>query len=216
MSHQNPTRATSLVSTVVAGAALLGWAAHAAHLHSVVADARRDPLTGCLRRDAWEPRADAVLRRHGRRSAVVLVDLDGLKQANDRHGHHEGDMLIRSMGTALRRTFPDSPVGRIGGDEFVVAVAGVPADAVARTAAFEQWSTEIARRSRAGFSLGIAHRHTRVTSTAETTRTALLHQADLAMYQAKHVHHVPWLSYTYLDGKPVPTDSPIVRIRDAA
>ncbi|GAB2763007.1 hypothetical protein GCM10027174_44610 [Salinifilum aidingensis] len=216
MSQLSTSRATTVASTALAGAALLGWAAHAVHLHGVVADAQRDPLTGCLRRDAWERRADTVLRRHGRRAAIVLVDLDGLKQANDTFGHHEGDMLIRSMGTALRATFPNSPVGRIGGDEFVVAVAGgVPSDAVARADVFEDWSTELERRSGAAFSMGIAHRH-RGASAVETTRSALMHQADLAMYRAKRVHRVPWLSYSYLDGNPVPVDSPIARVRDAA
>ncbi|MHA6806318.1 GGDEF domain-containing protein [Salinifilum ghardaiensis] len=216
MSQLSTSRATTVASTALAGAALLGWAAHAVHLHGVVADAQRDPLTGCLRRDAWERRADTVLRRHGRRAAIVLVDLDGLKATNDTRGHASGDALIRAMGTTLRRVFPHSPVGRLGGDEFVVAVAGgVPSDAVARAEEFEDWSTELERRSGAAFSMGIAHRHARST-TAESTRSALMHQADLAMYRAKNVHRVPWLSYSYLDGNPVPVGSPIVRVRDAA
>nr|MDQ3757308.1 GGDEF domain-containing protein [Actinomycetota bacterium] len=59
--------------------------------------------------------------RYGRRFSVMLLDLDGLKTANDRHGHAAGDALLRSLSQALGRALRVGDAAyRIGGDEFVV------------------------------------------------------------------------------------------------
>jgi hypothetical protein len=53
---------------------LTGWTVHAVALHRRIAAARRDPLTGLLRRDAYTAHARRLLRRYGDDVAVVLVD----------------------------------------------------------------------------------------------------------------------------------------------
>lgn len=86
--------------------------------------ARVDPLTGLLNRRAWSEAlaAEAArMQRSGRPAAVVVVDIDGLKEANDTDGHLAGDLLIRRTAEALRRTVRDGDVvARLGGDEFAV------------------------------------------------------------------------------------------------
>jgi diguanylate cyclase (GGDEF)-like protein len=58
--------------------------------------------------------------------SVVIADLDGLKQANDMHGHDQGDALIWAAADMLRDLFgPDNIIARIGGDEFAVLLKGV-------------------------------------------------------------------------------------------
>lgn len=55
--------------------------------------------------------------------ALVLFDLDGFKQVNDRYGHAAGDACLRAVAQRLADAFPDAPmVARIGGDEFAVLV----------------------------------------------------------------------------------------------
>ena len=86
--------------------------------------AARDPLTGVLNRFAIVDRlAHALdrLQRHERQVAVLFVDVDRLKDVNDRHGHSAGDHILRSVGRHLSAAvrLGDS-VGRYGGDEFVV------------------------------------------------------------------------------------------------
>ncbi len=56
--------------------------------------------------------------------AVVVMDVNRLKQANDHHGHEAGDQLIIQSGRQICHTFQHSPVFRIGGDEFVVILEG--------------------------------------------------------------------------------------------
>lgn len=106
---------------------LTGWTVHAIALHRRLAAAKRDPLTGLLRRDAYTARARRLLARHGDDVAVVLIDQDHFKDVNDTMGHAVGDAVLTA--TAARVTAwagPSAAVGRLGGDEFA-AVMELPA-----------------------------------------------------------------------------------------
>ena len=86
--------------------------------------AESDPLTGLLNRGMFDARyrlvaGDAL--NHGGVSALVLIDLDGFKQINDRLGHMAGDECLRQVSSRLNRVFSDATiVARLGGDEFGV------------------------------------------------------------------------------------------------
>ncbi|MDX3587589.1 GGDEF domain-containing protein [Streptomyces europaeiscabiei] len=112
---------TLLLTT--AAVPLTGWTVHALALHRRLAAAKKDPLTGLLRRDAYTARARQVLRRHGDDVCVVLVDQDHFKDVNDTLSHAAGDTVLRA--TADRLTAwagPDAAVGRLGGDEFAAVL----------------------------------------------------------------------------------------------
>jgi diguanylate cyclase (GGDEF)-like protein len=97
---------------------------------------RTDPLTGVLNRRGFDERLESVFAgavRTGAPMTLVLADLDLFKQVNDRYGHQTGDRLLVSLADRLgqRLGVPDA-VGRIGGDEFAVVLAGVgPQEAAA-------------------------------------------------------------------------------------
>ena len=83
-----------------------------------------DALTGVGNRRALEA-ALAEVERSGRLDAIELlvVDVDGLKSINDRHGHGAGDAALRSLAAGVaRRMRPGDRLYRIGGDEFVAIV----------------------------------------------------------------------------------------------
>lgn len=91
--------------------------------------ASTDPLTGLLNRRGWEAHLEDSASRattYGDLGAIVVIDLDGLKQVNDERGHAAGDALLRRAADALSgcRLGRDQ-VARIGGDEFTVLVDGV-------------------------------------------------------------------------------------------
>ncbi|WP_329438033.1 GGDEF domain-containing protein [Streptomyces canus] len=112
---------TLLLTT--AAVPLTGWTVHALALHRRLAAAKKDPLTGLLRRDAYTARARQVLRRHRDDTVVVLVDQDHVKDVNDSLSHAAGDTVLRA--TADRLTAwagPGAAVGRIGGDEFAAVL----------------------------------------------------------------------------------------------
>jgi diguanylate cyclase (GGDEF)-like protein len=83
-----------------------------------------DPLTGLHNRRLAEQRlAGEVSRsqRHGHPLTVMMFDLDGFKQINDRYGHAAGDLLLRTFADRLNKAIRVSDVAvRMGGDEFMV------------------------------------------------------------------------------------------------
>jgi diguanylate cyclase (GGDEF)-like protein len=82
-----------------------------------------DQLTGLYNRRSGEQRlAQEISRaqRHGRPLTVLLMDLDGLKQINDRHGHAAGDTVLKGFAERLQRAIRGSDLAvRLGGDEFM-------------------------------------------------------------------------------------------------
>ena len=89
-------------------------------------EARTDYLTGLANRPEFEraiDRAVAASERHKRRLALMMIDLDNLKEINDQHGHHIGDEAIRVLAHELQRAVRATDTcGRLGGDEFGVAM----------------------------------------------------------------------------------------------
>lgn len=157
---------------------------HLAHL------ALHDPLTGLANRALLTDRLDqslAELPRTGGVLAVVVMDLDGLKQVNDLHGHLVGDQLLMSAGDALLRAArPGDTVARLGGDEFVLVsrVTDHQAAEAFRQRVEQFMKTEIVasgNRLALRASVGLA-----TPADPAASRTDLLHAADQSMYSRKN------------------------------
>lgn len=80
---------------------------------------RRCPLTGLPNRRGFLEELERRLTR-GAEFALLIIDLDGFKQVNDRHGHSVGDRMITRIGFRLRTADPALYAARLGGDEFAV------------------------------------------------------------------------------------------------
>ena len=98
-----------------------------------------DALTGLYNRrgfaDQFE-KACAHSQRRGDMVALLLIDLDRFKAANDEYGHDVGDAILREVGARLRTlTRVGDTAARLGGDEFAVVLEGVRDGAAA-----EQWA----------------------------------------------------------------------------
>lgn len=90
--------------------------------------AKKDPLTNVKNRAAFE---EAILSVNSELSAnpnaklaIVMFDINNLKQINDELGHKAGDEYIKNSCNLICYIFPQSPVFRIGGDEFCAIVRG--------------------------------------------------------------------------------------------
>jgi diguanylate cyclase (GGDEF)-like protein len=93
-----------------------------------------DQLTGLYNRRTGEQRlAEEMSRaqRHSRPLTVLLMDLDGLKQVNDTHGHAAGDLVLKGFADRLQKAIRGSDLAvRLGGDEFMALLPECRADEV--------------------------------------------------------------------------------------
>jgi diguanylate cyclase (GGDEF)-like protein len=116
---------------------------------------------------------------------LVLADIDHFKQVNDRNGHLAGDEVLRRVGARLRECFGNQGIiGRIGGEEFGIAIPGFRPDDINDDL---NQLRESLREARAGdeiiavtMSFGIAVRRRN-----DRTLTEVRERADEALYQAK-------------------------------
>jgi diguanylate cyclase (GGDEF)-like protein len=94
-----------------------------------------DGKTGLLNAAAWHAQAERVLRHSSRADGprgVLVLDLDHFKAVNDTHGHLVGDQVLVAVAGAVRAEVRDRDlVGRFGGEEFVVLLAGPAAGGAA-------------------------------------------------------------------------------------
>lgn len=117
--------------------------------------------------------------------ALVILDLDGLKEVNDRRGHASGDDCLVRVGRLLRTELrPRDQAFRIGGDEFALLLPGTTAPGAEEvTGRLSDWLERRGRSSilRVEASFGVAAR-----GPAQDTPEGLLRAADEAMYRVKH------------------------------
>jgi diguanylate cyclase (GGDEF)-like protein/putative nucleotidyltransferase with HDIG domain len=128
-------------------------------------------------------------RRTGDRLAVLVCDLDGFKQVNDRFGHLEGNRLLRLVAAGLRECCREYDyVARMGGDEFVLVLPGLgPQDLPARQPALERVAVDagysVCGERLLDISIGAAFCPEHGTDTE-----GLLAEADRRMYLTKQQH----------------------------
>jgi len=149
--------------------------------------ARTDLLTGLMNRQGFDERFELELER-ARRSAqpvaLVLADIDGFKELNDRFGHPVGDAALAAVGRVAGGAVREiDTMARIGGDEFAAILPATDADG----------AFELAERLRAeisdlggddGESLTMSFGVVEFPRHGQTPET-LIHAADRALYEAK-------------------------------
>lgn len=147
-----------------------------------------DELTGLANRRGFDfvgRKLLEVCRRTGRSATVLFLDLDGLKQINDTHGHAAGDRALHEFAQILLRTHRASDVvARLSGDEFAVLLTG----AEASEATLPKLCDALAKFNQASelpFGLSASVGVAEFRPDDDDTLADLLERADAAMYQAK-------------------------------
>lgn len=142
------------ISMVIAVQSLIAVGLIRALRRRMVALAEGDPLTGVLNRHGLEVAAQRLIARAERRGeplAVALIDVDDLRDVNNRHGHRAGDDLLVRASSQWRQRFPaPAAVGRVGGDEFVVLLPGLRRDTA------EELLDSVAAEAPARWTAGVA------------------------------------------------------------
>ena len=150
-------------------------------------DSVDDVLTGLPNRRGMEVRFEAMREsglEMGAPLALLICDLDLFKEINDMHGHQRGDAVLTEAAGAIERCLrPTEHVFRLGGEEFLVLVAGCDQERAVAVGERVRKAVEAARP--AGLSLtcsvGVG-----VAVGDEIDFDALFGAADRALYEAKH------------------------------
>lgn len=152
--------------------------------------AHHDPLTGLANRVLFHDRLGRAIKlaaRNNSQFAVLFLDLDKFKPVNDLFGHKTGDKLLQSVAARLTQSVRETDtVTRLGGDEFVILLADVTnrkmvekllnhiTEALCDIYCIDGYDIKI------GVSAGIS-----IYPDNGTDAKALLHHADIAMYEVK-------------------------------
>ena len=152
--------------------------------------AYHDSLTGLPNREYLLERLESSILQSQRNNtpfALLFIDLDKFKIVNDTYGHDYGDQLLQKVAIRLETVIRETDtIARLAGDEFCILLMNVesPTDSarVARTI-LREFTQAIDIKSQSfqvNMSIGISH-----FPEDGKTRTTLLKNADIAMYEAK-------------------------------
>ena len=149
----------------------------------------RDELTGLYNLRGFRLLAEQALRM-ARRSkhpfSVLFVDLDDLKQVNDRFGHFAGSQCLVETAAILRQVFRKSDVlGRIGGDEFAVAGEFAEPGMLSAAGRLEELVKQLNAEPGRPIPLSLSFGTVTSKTGSDETLEALLKNADYAMYERK-------------------------------
>jgi diguanylate cyclase (GGDEF)-like protein len=174
-------------------------------------EAARDAKTGLLNMRCFERELERLCAHGGelpRPLSLLVIDLDHLREINNRFGHLAGDAVICAVAGLIDGELrPADRAARFGGEEFVVAIPEIaPEDAVAVAGRLREavasslfHATDPPLTCRATVSIGVAH-----APSDATTPRELLHAADLAVLQAKLLGRNRVVERRELDGAEAP------------
>ena len=150
-------------------------------------EAEHDNLTGLYNRAALISRTLSMVRSAPDQTyAVVMSDLDHLKQINDTFGHLEGDFAIRKTTQLLTEAFPKgSLIGRIGGDEFLAFFPAGEKEVQAALQALHEKVLAFEKSSKKPYYVDISCGYRLFDADMAGHMQELINDADLALYEAK-------------------------------
>ena len=186
--------ATVLAAALVLGVLVVGYRVLRRRVidagkatRAVMASVHRDALTGVSTRSFFlETLRNEVYHGSDRAVGYMQLDMDNLKVLNDTAGHGAGDAALLHLAATIREMLPNAIVGRLGGDEFGIAIMGHD-----NKPALKRLGEELLRRLERP--VGIGGRPVRLAATIgisvapqdATDVDELISKADLALYRGK-------------------------------
>ncbi|CAH1602182.1 GGDEF domain-containing protein [Vibrio jasicida] len=153
--------------------------------------AHHDSLTGLVNRGAFQNQATNTLDQNskaGKMVCLIYLDLDGFKFINDEYGHSAGDKTLIHVASVMHRVFGSKALlARLGGDEFAILLSSQehmqnPEHYAASLIQLIQDPMEVLPGTFHQVTTSIGGCYTKG---QDCTLDELMHQADMAMYEAK-------------------------------
>jgi len=156
------------------------------HLETIT---KYDPLTGVLNKDEFvRLLAQRVrsLRRHDHPSALLFVNVDGLRYINNSYGHQEGDRALQHVANLLAKSIrPQDFVARFGGDVFAIHFVGIESGDVGANVQRVLDAVEAARITLGGKQHSLTVTVGGTECYAQVPVEKLINDADFALHLAK-------------------------------
>ncbi|MBR3740413.1 MAG: GGDEF domain-containing protein [Clostridia bacterium] len=151
--------------------------------------ARFDVMTGFLNRRSYEEDLQSYLAAPLPKDLTyIAIDIDGLKDINDRYGHAAGDTMIIGAARCIEQCFGDKGRAyRIGGDEFAAILTSAQAGSEALLSAFEESMRDWSKRS--GIQLTASFGCVSASELPGEDITALARAADAKRYERKALYY---------------------------
>lgn len=134
---------------------------------------------------------DRQIKKSIAQFAIIMFDLNNLKQINDLHGHKAGDSAIKIAAGIICRVFPYSSVFRIGGDEFVVVLQGIEYEN--RSNLLVEFDKQVKENKDKAVekyeAVSIARGMSVFDPQVDKNYQQVFERADAAMYQNKNIFH---------------------------
>lgn len=164
------------------------------HIERIRDKAYTDTLTGVGNKAAYFEAVkayDALIREKKADFAVVVMDLNGLKQINDNFGHECGDLALSDAAKVLKNVFGEEHVYRIGGDEFFVIIERATAEIV--SGLFGRFDSELeaenGTQKQYVFPLAISKGAAIYDPERDDGFRSVFKRADTAMYDDKRAYY---------------------------
>lgn len=161
--------------------------------------ARYDGLTGLPNRVHFETLVGSLIARrgHGKRMALVVLDINDFKHVNDTLGHHVGDQLLRKLAERLGEMDPMRFIpSRFGGDEFVIFVPDVGSEAQIDSMMDQLLSTVSGTYQLSDHSVEVeVNAGVTLAAPGNFDLQSLHIKADLALYEAKGSEDRSWAMF---------------------
>lgn len=145
----------------------------------------KDSLTGIYLRNVAENAIEDHLKSNLEFN-VIFLDIDGLKYANDKFGHNEGDFYIKKVAEIIITIFNDSVVSRFGGDEFVVVSTDVDEYSINRKVSICADSVKAIKDTYGkSYETSVSYGVTNIKANSKYSITQIIKIADDRMYAFK-------------------------------
>ena len=155
------------------------------HRKRILEMARQDYLTGLATR--WYLQEYIRRNQDEQNVTCIYLDLDNFKKVNDTYGHQAGDRALAATAEMMQQKFSDGFCSRMGGDEFMIVLLGFRdiADVEKNVNAFMSGLLEYYAGTKTMKALSVSAGISQKTHGDGKSIDRLIHESDLALYEAK-------------------------------
>lgn len=153
----------------------------------------KDALSGLLNRTGYETFGEKLYlsnKKEGKVNELAFVDINSMKTINDKYGHLQGDLAVKTIAACIQKIIPESWLAiRYGGDEFLVLGAETDFDGKDFSKEFQNLLGKARKRMKLPYNLSASVGILTVSPDDEINFNDAISKVDQIMYEQKQIYH---------------------------